>query len=41
MIIRHDLKPLYLCHDIKDSHLRVYDTLPVYGRGKVSGYMLI
>jgi len=19
-IIRHDLKPIYLCHDIKDSH---------------------
>jgi len=45
MIIRPDLKPLYLCHDIKDIcdwiDLRVYDILLVYGRGKVSGYMLI
>jgi len=32
-IIRHDFKPLYLCHDIKDSYdwfdLRVYDILLV------------
>jgi len=44
-IIRHDLNPLYLCYDIQDSYdwidLRVYDILLVYGRGKVSGYMLI
>jgi hypothetical protein len=37
-IISHDLKPLYLCHDIKDSHdwfdLRVYDILLIYDRGK-------
>jgi hypothetical protein len=36
--IRHDLKPLYLCHDNKDSYdwfdLRVYDILQIYDRGK-------
>jgi hypothetical protein len=41
-IIRHDLKPLYFCHDIKDSHdcfdLRAYDIIQIYEHGKVSGY---
>jgi hypothetical protein len=43
-IVKPDLKPLYLCHDIKDSYdwfdLRVYDMIYVFEVWRIKTVLL-